>query len=141
MIEPHFKSDIYRRLVLASVVFCMFFAGSVWAQHHGSMNQFSSLFNSVQTTRADGDTDKGQQDPDDNTDDPSEETETLYTAAEYYAEFVDPIVQGKCLVCHQSGLVADSRGARLLFPGDSDGNQQALYEFVNLPDTGADWLL
>lgn len=141
MKEPHFKTDMYRRLALASGLFIMFFAGSAWAQHHGSMNQFSSLFNSVQTTRAEGDTNKGQQDSDDGTDDSSEETEPLYTAAEYYAEFVDPIVQAKCLVCHQSGLVADSQGARLLFPGDSDGNQQALYEFVNLPDTGADWLL
>ena len=63
------------------------------------------------------------------------------TAESFYISDVEPVVQQRCAVCHQSGLTADQQGARLLFSEDAGSNHAAMETFVTTEGVGADWLL
>jgi hypothetical protein len=63
------------------------------------------------------------------------------TAKACYISDVEPVVQQRCVVCHQQGLTADQQGARLLFTDDAATNHAALETFVTTDGVGADWLL
>ena len=126
------KTEKYwQKPLLLLALSCACSAQTTNAQQQTASEVFSSLIYSVQSTR-------NQQNVDSETE---ETTDTFRTSSEYFSEFINPIIQGSCLACHQSGLVADQQGARLLFPGDTLGNEEALFNFLNLESSGADWLL
>jgi hypothetical protein len=58
-------------------------------------------------------------------------------AQDYYAANVEALVQGKCIVCHQTGGQAASSGVDLLFTSSVAGNHTAFDDYVNTPAQGA----
>ena len=65
------------------------------------------------------------------------------TASEFYVAQLDPVVQSRCVVCHQSGGAAANWNppARILFGKDASTNHQRLSGFLTTDGVGADWLL
>ena len=101
---------------------CLLFPGGMpSADPHGA---FTGLLQSVNNARAGSGDDKGGT-----------------TARDFYISDVEPVVQDRCVVCHQQGLTADQQGARILFTNDADANHDAMEAFVTTDGVGADWLL
>ena len=106
-----------------SLLLCLLFAPakSSAGDPHGA---FNGLLQSVSQARSGSVDDKG-----------------ATTARGFYISDVEPVVQEKCVVCHQQGLTADQQGARLLFTDDAGANHDALEAFVTSDGVGAEWLL
>ena len=76
---------------------CLLFPGGMpSADPHGA---FTGLLQSVNNARAGSGDDKGGT-----------------TAKDFYISDVEPVVQDRCVVCHQQGLTADQQGARSCSP-------------------------
>ena len=106
---------------------CLLWSPLALTQAHSGA--FSSLVNTVQGARTGAGGDK------------SGDGTAPTDATEYFIQYVDPVIQNNCVVCHRPGLVAEQQGARLLLGSDAAANEQAMYAFVSLDGVGADWLL
>ena len=108
--------------IALAATLCLLFPGGIpAADPHGA---FTGLLQSVNNARAGSGDDKGST-----------------TARSFYISDVEPVVQDRCVVCHQQGLTADQQGARILFTDDADANHDAMEAFVTTDGVGADWLL
>lgn len=114
---------VTRRGAALGVVLCLLCVpdAAVASDAHGV---FNGLLQSVNQARSGSGGDKG-----------------TTTARGFYASDVEPVVQARCVVCHQQGLTADQQGARLLFTDDPDSNHESLETFISTDGVGADWLL
>ncbi len=65
----------------------------------------------------------------------------FFAAQEFYISTVDPLVQGRCTGCHQSGGIAPQQGARLVFTADAEDNHSAMVDFVTTEGVGPDYVL
>ena len=118
----HSKQILPGRGVIAlAAVFCLLIPGA--ASVAGPQGAFTGLLNSVNQARTGAGGSQGT------------------SARSFYISDVEPVVQDKCVVCHQQGLTADQQGSRLLFTDDAGANHDAMEAFVTTDGVGADWLL
>ena len=101
-----------------------------------STDEFLRLLNSTQSYQSG----QGIRPTDDgNNEGPSEPVNQ--TAEQYYVSDLDPVVQLRCVGCHQSGGTASNNGARLIFSNSAESNHIALSHFVTDGVRDSDWVL
>ena len=101
-----------------------------------STDEFLRLLNSTQSYQSG----QGIRPTDDgNNEEPGEPV--TQTAEQYYVSDLDPVVQLRCVGCHQSGGTASNSGARLIFSNSAESNHIALSDFVTDGVRDSDWVL
>ena len=101
-----------------------------------STDEFLRLLNSTQSYQSG----QGIRPTDDgNNEEPGEPVNQ--TAEQYYVSDLDPVVQLRCVGCHQSGGTASNSGARLIFSNSAESNHIALSDFVTDGVRDSDWVL
>ena len=58
-------------------------------------------------------------------------------SSELFADSVDPILQTRCVVCHEQGGTAEANGARLVLSNSTENNELAIQQFATVLESPA----